>query len=207
MSGPLPLAVPLPRVVVGARLRLEVWQHDRVEEVRSLVERSRPQLSEFLPWAVAGLLSDEEEARFQSESYERWREGYMAGWAVVEDGGVRGMLGLHRRGGPHELEIGYWLGTEWTGRGLMTEAARMATDVAFDQEGVELVEILHDAANARSAAVPRRLGYARTAAMLRPLDPSLPHGTRETGLKVRWVERRDRWLARRGERAALSTEP
>lgn len=69
-------------------------------------------------------------------------------------------------------------------------------------EVVEVVEVVHDAANLRSGAVPRRLGFSRVAAYT-----AEPAALRETGLKVRWQVRREDWLARGAPRAALSTEP
>jgi ribosomal-protein-serine acetyltransferase len=161
-----------------------------IEEVRDLVRRSLPTLSAFLPWA-SQMPSAEEEAAAQASSEQQWREGRMAGWMVLEDGVIRGMVGLHRRGGPDELEIGYWLDDAATGRGLMTEACTMATDVAFSVEGIDAVEIIHDKANHRSGRVPARLGYRRVAAFT-----SVAKARCETGIKVRWCMRRDAWLAR-----------
>lgn len=190
MSEPPPLTERLPSLVVGDRLRFELWRADAVEEVRALVERSRPTLAQFLPWAMVPVTT-EEEAKVQADAEQHWRERLMAGWAIVEDGSIRGMLGLHRRGGPDELEIGYWLDDQATGRGLMTEACAMAIEVAFSIPAIEVIEIIHDRANARSEAVPRRLGFARTAAFT-----SSPAAPRETGIKVRWCLRRDEWASR-----------
>jgi ribosomal-protein-serine acetyltransferase len=190
VSEVAPLPHPLPRLVVGERLRLDVWRADMIEEVRELVARSLPTLSAFLPWAST-MPSHEEEAVAQERSEREWREGRMAGWMVLEDEVIRGMVGLHRRGGPDELEIGYWLDDAATGRGLMTEACTMATDVAFTVDGIDAVEIIHDAANLRSAGVPARLGYRRVAAF-----SSTAVARCETGVKVRWAVRRDEWLAR-----------
>ncbi len=190
MSSPLPLAAPLPRVVVGDRLRLEIWDHVDVDELVALIERSREELSAFLPWAMQPVTADDER-RAQLDSAQQWQAGMHVGWVILEDGQLRGMIGLHRRGGPDELEIGYWLGTEATGRGIMTQAAAMATDVAFQVPVVQFVEITHDAANHRSAAVPERLGYARVAAFT-----STRSARCETGLKVRWRMDRERWGTR-----------
>ncbi|WP_019229166.1 GNAT family N-acetyltransferase, partial [Sedimentibacter sp. B4] len=66
---------------------------------------------------------------------------------------------LHRRVGPDGLEIGYWLDAAHTGVGLATEAVGGLTAVALALPEVERVEIHTDEGNARSAAVPRRLGY------------------------------------------------
>lgn len=200
MSEVAPLERPLPRLVVGERLRLEVWRADMIEEVRALVEHSQATLSAFLPWATE-MPSTEEEAAAQASSEQRWREGHMAGWMVLEDGAIRGMLGLHRRGGPDELEIGYWLDDRATGRGLMTEACTMATDVAFGVEGIDVVEIIHDRANRRSQGVPSRLGYRRVGAFT-----AEAHARCESGIKVRWCVRRDEWLARGRPSSVLSTQ-
>ncbi|HUD68651.1 MAG TPA: GNAT family N-acetyltransferase [Acidimicrobiales bacterium] len=201
MSGPPPLNEPLPGLVVGARLRLEMWrgEPDAVEAIRALIERSRPTLSQFLGWAVEPL-DAAAEAAVQADIERRWREGRDAGWVIVEDGAPRGMLGLHRRGGPDELEIGYWLDDAATGRGLVTEACRMAIDVAFGIEGIDVVEINHDAANLRSGAVPQRLGFSRIAAFTAP-----PAALLESGIKVRWVVRRGEWLGRHESSSVLST--
>jgi RimJ/RimL family protein N-acetyltransferase len=199
LIGRTPLKEPLPALVIGARLRLELWRADAVDAIRALIERSRPTLSQFLAWALDPL-DAESEAAAQADAERRWREGLDAGWVIVEDSAPRGMLGLHRRGGPDELEIGYWLDDASTGRGLMTEACTMATDVAFGIEGIEVVEIVHDVANARSAGVPARLGYSRVAAFtVTPVAPL------ESGVKVRWIVRRRDWLARRESSSVLST--
>lgn len=191
MSEPIPLARQLPEVVAGGRVHLERWDERHLDDVHGLVERSFEELSAFLPWARAPLTKDDER-RDLANATRQWREGLMVGWVLLEDGIARGMVGLHRRGGPDELEIGYWLGTEATGRGLMTEAAAMATDVAFSIEGIEVVEITHDQANARSGAIPERLGYRRVAAYTRP-----PSARLESGVKVRWQVTRAQWAARR----------
>jgi ribosomal-protein-serine acetyltransferase len=198
--GP-PLREPLPALVVGRRVRLELWKGgaEEVAAIGALVARSRPTLSRFLGWAATPL-DAAAEAAVQADMVRRWRERRDAGWVIVEDGDARGMLGLHRRGGPDELEIGYWLDDAATGRGLVTEACRMAIDVAFSMEEIEVVEILHDARNHRSGAVPARLGFSRIGAFTSP-----PVAVLESGVKVRWIMRRADWVARGETSSVLST--
>ena len=74
-------------------------------------------------------------------------------------GDIVGCMGLHSRVGPAAIEIGYWLRTDHTGRGLVTACARSLTEAALGLDGIERVEIHCDEANARSRAVPLRLGY------------------------------------------------
>jgi RimJ/RimL family protein N-acetyltransferase len=198
VSGAAPLKEPLPALVVGARLRLELFRADAVGAIGALVDRSRPTLSQFLGWAMDPI-DAAAEAAVQADMERRWRAGLDAGWMIVEDGAPRGMLGLHRRGGHDELEIGYWLDDAATGRGVMTEACTMATDVAFGIEGIGVVEIVHDAANRRSAAVPGRLGFSRVAAF-----SSTPVAPQESGIKVRWTTTRRAWLKSHPTSSVLS---
>lgn len=57
------------------------------------------------------------------------------------------------------VEIGYWLRSEYQGRGLMTAAAEALCRMAFGQMGMENVEIKCAAGNLRSNRIPLRLGF------------------------------------------------
>jgi RimJ/RimL family protein N-acetyltransferase len=58
-------------------------------------------------------------------------------------------------------EIGVWLAPHAEGRGLVTRAARLMIDWAFDVRGMARVEWRNVPDNARSIAVARRLGMTR----------------------------------------------
>src|SRR5919199_4217109 len=114
------------------------------------------------------------------ERLARFREEFLAGrdWGYgifdPQDGSSVGGTGLHPRRGPGALEIGYWIRSDVTGRGLGTEAAAALTRVAVEAHGVQRVEIRCDPNNARSAAIPRRLGYRHEATL--PNDTLTPDG-------------------------------
>lgn len=57
------------------------------------------------------------------------------------------------------IEIGYWLRSEYQGRGLMTSAVEALCRTAFGQMGMENVEIKCAAGNLRSNRIPLRLGF------------------------------------------------
>ena len=86
-------------------------------------------------------------ARDHAESFVRdwveagWAEGREATWAIREAGVVQGMVGLTLRGSVAEL--GYWLGPEARGRGLLSRALGLVLAWAFDDPagpGLEQVE-------------------------------------------------------------------
>jgi RimJ/RimL family protein N-acetyltransferase len=57
------------------------------------------------------------------------------------------------------VELGYWLDAAATGQGFAAEATHALLDLASTLPGMIHAEIRCDAANAPSAAVPRRLGF------------------------------------------------
>jgi RimJ/RimL family protein N-acetyltransferase len=85
------------------------------------------------------------------------------------------------RCGPGGLEIGYWVRSAYTGRGLATAATAALVGQAFGLPGVDWVEIVHDELNVASGQIPRKLGFTETGR--RPLDLPSPSGT---GTGVVW---------------------
>ncbi|MFC8721217.1 GNAT family N-acetyltransferase, partial [Kitasatospora sp. NPDC057198] len=141
-------------------------------------------LSPWMPWAQhAPTLAESEQVSVRGEQV--WDEGTDFMYLLVLDAdpaAVVGAFGLHGRIGPGALEIGYWVHREHTGRGLATAAARALTDAALALPGITRAEIHCDEANAASAAVPRKLGYA-----LDRIDEEAPIAPAETGRKMIWV--------------------
>ncbi|HEY8061970.1 MAG TPA: GNAT family protein, partial [Gemmatimonadales bacterium] len=56
-------------------------------------------------------------------------------------------------------EIGYWLGADFTGRGLATRASSLAIDYLIGSRGMHRIEMQCAVHNVRSRAVPERLGF------------------------------------------------
>ena len=78
---------------------------------------------------------------------------------VGGEGRFIGGTGLHPRVGPDALEIGYWIDRDWQGRGLVSEAVQALCAVAVKFMGARRVEIRCAPTNARSRAIPERLGF------------------------------------------------
>jgi ribosomal-protein-serine acetyltransferase len=56
-------------------------------------------------------------------------------------------------------ELGYWIGQEFQGKGLVTQAVRAMTAYAFGELGLQRAEIMVEIGNTPSAAVAQRAGY------------------------------------------------
>jgi len=158
----------------------------RAEDAGALfdaVTESLDELRPWMPWAADyGRASAEE---YLAGSVRDWDEGTAYNYAIatVVPGGsaLAGIIGLMSRCGPGGLEIGYWVRSAYTGRGLATAATAALVGQAFGLPGVDWVEIVHDELNVASGQIPRKLGFTETGR--RPLDIRPPSGT---GTGVVW---------------------
>src|SRR5262245_44295623 len=89
------------------------------EELYALVERERARLSPWMPWAEGQTLEGTEGFIRETIEQEHDADGFQV--ALVVDGAIAGVLGLHRLDRDNRAtSLGYWLGAPYEGRGLMT---------------------------------------------------------------------------------------
>jgi ribosomal-protein-serine acetyltransferase len=137
---------------------LRLLEEADAEEVYGLVERNRAYLAEWMPWAAGQTLEATMEFIRKTRRQVEQNDGFQT--AMVLQGRIVGSLGLHGvNWESRSTGIGYWLDEAHQGRGLMTRAVGALTDHAFDEMGLNRVEIHAAAGNGRSRAIPERLGF------------------------------------------------
>lgn len=149
----------LPDRLAGRRVVLRRWEAADVPALAAVITRNVEHLRPWMPWIADEPLRDLERRALLERWEQIWRSGGDVVLGVFLGDEAVGSTGLHRRRGPHGLEIGYWIDEMHTRLGLATEVAGVLTDAAFDVPGVVFVEIHHDRRNVASAGVPRKLGY------------------------------------------------
>jgi ribosomal-protein-serine acetyltransferase len=129
-----------------------------------LVAANAERLARWEPWAAKPPVLEETRS-FLEASGRSWLDGaeLPVAIAVKEDGGwhLAGALSLSVSRYSRSAEIGYWIGADYEGRGLVTRAAAAVLDQAFGPLGLERVSLHTDPANERSRAVARRLGFVQ----------------------------------------------
>jgi RimJ/RimL family protein N-acetyltransferase len=153
--------------IVTERLEIRCWDPADAADLKQAIDSSLGHLRAWMPWAMHEPEPLEEKvhrlrsfrAMFDAD------EDYIYGIFERASGRVAGGTGLHLRHGPDAREIGYWVRADREGRGLISEAVAALTRVAFEVDGVRWVEIRCEPDNARSAAVPRRLGFLHEATL------------------------------------------
>ncbi len=138
--------------------RLRLLEEADAEELFALVEANRAQLSRWLPWAAGQDLDGALEFIRHTRREAADQTGYT--FAIVCDGALGGVIGLDSIDAAHRTaSIGYWLGEGQQGRGTMTAAVRALVEHAASVLELNRIEIRAAVGNARSRAIPQRLGF------------------------------------------------
>ncbi|MEV7582559.1 GNAT family N-acetyltransferase [Streptomyces erythrochromogenes] len=180
---------------------LRRWRAGDLDALERAIHESRDHLVPWLPWAADP--GRAQTAEYLARSHEKWETGQDFSYAITSDAEVIGSCSLMRRIGAGGLEIGYWIHPARTGRGLVTMAVAGLVDAGFRLDGIDHIEIHHDAANRASGAVARRSGFTEVERVPAPEGPLTPG---ESGTDVIWRMTADRWRARSAGTAAAPRE-
>jgi RimJ/RimL family protein N-acetyltransferase len=162
-----PILTALPEEMQGTRVTVRPFRPGDGDAVWEAVEESREHLRPWLPWVETHGCPADSEA-FVRRAQARWllREDLAVGLWERASGRFLGGSGLHIRDWDvPAFEIGYWLRASAQGRGYMTECVQLLCCFAFEKLAAQRIEIRCDAANLRSAAVARRLGFVHEATL------------------------------------------
>ena len=103
----------------------------------------------------------EEEARTWIESWTgRWTQETGAGWAIADHSGVLGQICLRRLSLEEGAgEVAYWVVPAARGRRVAARALCALSAWAFDELGLQRIELNHSTANPASCRVAEKAGY------------------------------------------------
>lgn len=179
----LPPGVFAPERIEIDEFHLRRYTQDDAQALHEAIKASYAALHPWMPWCVEPI-KIEDQRDFIERGFLAWATGRAFDYRISgDDGAILGSISLMDRVGPGGLEIGYWLRTDLTGKGIITRAAGRLTEIGLALPRIGRMEIHCDAANARSAAVPERLGY-RLEKIVEGLEPKSPG---ETGRGMVWM--------------------
>lgn len=137
---------------------LDMLQRSHSSEIFNLIDMNRPHLRRWLPW-VDGVEGAEDTSQFIDSTILQNEKGRGSQYAVMYCGAVAGVIGFHPIDWPNRnAEIGYWLGEQFTGLGLVTRSAAELLGMGFNDLNLNRMEIRCASENTGSLAVAKRLG-------------------------------------------------
>lgn len=129
------------------------------QEIFDLIDADRLRLQKWLDWVERTNSVDDTKA-YRKLSLELCSQGKSFVVGIWHHGRFAGIVGLEDINAfVGSAEIGYWLGEEFEGQGLVTNTCRAIIAHAFGTLGLNRLQIRVQPSNARSRAIPHRLGF------------------------------------------------
>jgi ribosomal-protein-serine acetyltransferase len=146
------------------RLLLRPFERRDSAALLEAVRASLPELAQWLPWAHLRYGRSDAQSYIR-ESMRSWKEG------KAYDLAIRGLEDPRRHLGNISVwfisrsfktgEIGYWIRSDETGKGIGTEATRKALDIAFNELHLHRAILRIAIGNRASERVAEKLGFVR----------------------------------------------
>ncbi|CAM4060852.1 GNAT family N-acetyltransferase [Lederbergia lenta] len=140
-------------------LNLKLIQLEDCDRVFELTNQSREYLREWLPW-LDTTTKVEDTKKFIQFCMNSYAENKSMNTVILLKGDIVGVAGFNEIDWSNRIAyIGYWLGKEYQGNGIMTRVAKGLTDFAFNELKLNRVDIRAAVENRKSRSIPERLGF------------------------------------------------
>ncbi|MGE7113335.1 GNAT family N-acetyltransferase [Lysinibacillus sp. NPDC047702] len=138
---------------------LKLLDLNDVDELFALTDRSRETLREWMLF-VDEVKTVGDTERFVRNAMHQYanNNGIQAG--IYYEGKLAGVIGYHQVNWQHRwTSIGYWLGNEFVGKGLVTNSMKAFIEYAFSYLRLNRIEVRVAVGNIRSRTIPKVLGF------------------------------------------------
>ncbi|WP_309479780.1 GNAT family N-acetyltransferase [Brevibacillus agri] len=181
------------RIPINEETFLKQLELSDAAEMFWLTDTNRPYLKEWLPW-LNFTKRVEDTSHFIQRTIQQHNDNQGIHYGIWHNGRLAGTLGVHNIDWINKkTAIGYWLGAQFQGKGLMTGAVAVYMDqLIFGSWGLEKVTIQAATENYRSRAIPERLGFQLEGILRRNeflYDHFVDHAVYSM-LKEEWLARR-----------------
>lgn len=145
--------------VIDDELRISVFEPAEAAELSRLVDENRAYLKKWLPWLDKNH-KEEDSLNFIGSSLQAIEKKEMMVWGVKSRNNLVGVISFNViNWSTGTVQIGYWLAESETGKGLISKCVCAIEELAFDEMGIEKVEIRCAEENWPSRRIPENLGY------------------------------------------------
>lgn len=144
---------------VDDQINLRLLEPRHADALFALTDANRDYLRQWLPW-LDTVVSVADTLKFIEATQKQFaaNNGFVTGsWYQGE---LAGVVGHNSIDWPNRISaLGYWLGIEFQGKGVVTRSCRALITHAFAELRLNRVDIRCAVGNGRSRAIPERLGF------------------------------------------------
>jgi len=145
------------------KIIIRKYLKEDISELFFTVSRSIAELKKWMPWCKSNYSVNDAKNWVESREFE-WKNGVEYSFVILNraDSRLIGGVGLNRI---DEINLtgnlGYWIGSEFVGKGFATESCKLALKFAFEQLSLNRVEIIMAETNNASKRVAEKLGAVK----------------------------------------------
>jgi len=153
------------------RLIVRTYHERDVPLLFEAVRESIPEVSPWLGWCHENYSIEESRDFIQSRAAKsQGDEWYSFGVFDRQNGRYLGGVGLNFINRVHQFgNLGYWVRTSATGKGIASSASRLVAQFGFAEMGLRRIEIVAAVSNVASQRVAEKIGAVRECVMRKRL--------------------------------------
>jgi len=144
---------------INEDISLKLKDYQDSHELFKLIKSSREHLKEWMVW-VDSVQTEEDVVKSIHKNLIEFAEQKGIHFLILYKGAIAGTIGLkYIDWSIKSAEIGYWLGKDYLGKGIMIEACRAVMKYGFQQLKLNKIEIWAAEDNQKSRQIPVKLGF------------------------------------------------
>ncbi|WMT39701.1 GNAT family protein [Paenibacillus sp. D2_2] len=147
------------KYAIDKSLFISLLETKDAEKLFNLIDKNRNHIGEWLKFPSITLKVDDSRNFIENVRMRFARnEGYWLGiWMENKLVGSIGFIYLDQEN--KKTEIGYWIGKEYEGRGIITKTVKVLIEYVFNNLTFNKIEIGVATDNLRSRSIPEKLGF------------------------------------------------
>lgn len=149
--------LPYAEIIVNPSLTLRQLQLDDAPTIFKLVDNNREYLGQFVTW-VGSIKASQDMEDFIQEMLVKRQKGQTFGYGVFVEGQLVGHASLMHINDGEDPEIGYWIASNMSGRGIGTQVAKALVKLGFNSLDLDKIYIIASVNNTGSNKVAEKLG-------------------------------------------------
>lgn len=147
-----------PPIIVSPELELHEAQVSDAEALYQLIDKHRLYMREWLPFVDHRMSAADTELYLRTVTAPDNMQDQV--YTIRYQGQVIGVIGYKTIDRVNsKLEIGYWLGENYQGKGIMARSCEALIRQAFEQMHMNRIQIKVGVGNHKSSRIPQRLGF------------------------------------------------
>ena len=144
---------------VDQQISLELLEDKHAESIFKLINSNRVHLREWLPWVIK-IQTIQDFKNFIESSNLKYTANSDIAFIILFNYKVVGRIGVYNIDNTNKIgSIGYWLGQEFEGNGIIIRSVEKLIDYCFTVLDLNRIEIKCGLKNYKSQAIPKSLNF------------------------------------------------